>query len=77
MTVWVNIEARKTRLSAGFEGGNGKMATGEFLIILLSGVVMGLLLSMLIRWVGRKLLSGNRQKEGGDINRAKELKKTL
>ena len=42
------------------------MATSEFWLILLSGVVIGMLLSMSLRWIGRKLLSGNRQKEGAD-----------
>ena len=49
------------------------MATSEFLLILFSGVVLGLLLSMSLRWAGRKLLHGNNQKEGGDTIRDKEL----
>lgn len=41
------------------------MATSEFLFILFSGVVIGLLLSMSLRWIGRKWLNRNNQKEGG------------
>ncbi|MBA7507641.1 hypothetical protein ES706_06361 [subsurface metagenome] len=44
------------------------MGANEFWLVLLSGVVMGMLLSMSLRWIGRRLLSGNQQKEGGGAN---------
>jgi len=49
------------------------MATTEFIFILLSGVVIGMLLSMSLRWMGRKLLSGNQHEKGGGIDRVKEI----
>jgi len=45
------------------------MATTEILLILFGGVVLGLLLSMSLRWVGGKLLTANHQKEGGSAHR--------
>ncbi len=49
------------------------METSEFVLILLSGVVIGMLLSTSLRWVGRKLLGGTNHKEGGDTIKDKEL----
>lgn len=49
------------------------MATSQFLLILFSGVVIGLLLSISLRWTGGKLLSGNQQKEGDDASREKKI----
>jgi len=47
------------------------MITSEFWLILVSGVVIGLLLSMSLRWIGGKLLTANHRKEGGSANREK------
>jgi len=47
------------------------MTTIEFLLILLSGVAIGILLSMSLRWAGRKLPSGNNQKEGAEAKEAR------
>ena len=47
------------------------MVTSEFWLILVSGVVVGLLLSMSLRWIGGKLLTGNHRKERGAANREK------
>ena len=47
------------------------MAANEFWLILVSGVVVGLLLSMSLRWIGGKLLTANQRKEGGSANREK------
>ncbi|MFB0556955.1 MAG: hypothetical protein ACETVW_03765 [Dehalococcoidia bacterium] len=47
-----------------------KMDLSQFWLILLSGVAIGLLLSMSLRWIGRRLLRGRSQKEGehtGDL----------
>ncbi len=49
------------------------METSEFLLILLSGVVIGMLLSISLRWIGRKLLGSTNHKKGGDIIKDKEL----
>ena len=43
----------------------------EFLLILFCGVVLGLLLSLSLRWAGRKLPSGNNKKEGAEAKEAK------
>jgi hypothetical protein len=48
------------------------MEASQFWLILLSGVAVGLLLGMSLRWLGRKLLRGNNQK-GGGIDREKEI----
>ncbi len=45
------------------------MEANEFWLVLVSGVVIGLLLSMSIRWIGRRLLSGTQQKGGGGNRR--------
>ena len=50
------------------------MAANEFWLILVSGVVMGLLLSMSLRWIGGKLLTANHRKEGGGADREKEIR---
>ena len=49
------------------------METSEFWLVLISGVVIGLLLSMSMRWIGRRLLSGNQQK-GGNAYRRRLIK---
>jgi len=47
------------------------MIISDFWLTLVSGVVIGLLLSMSLRWIGGKLLTGNQRKEGGSANREK------
>jgi len=42
---------------------------GELWLILFSGVVLGMLLIMSLRWIGKRLSGGNQQKEGGGVNR--------
>ena len=39
------------------------MGVYEFWLVLLGGVVIGLVLSMSARWIGRRLLGGNQPKE--------------
>lgn len=53
-----------------------EMEAGQFWLILLSGVALGLLLSIAVRWLGRKLLRGNNQK-GGAIDRKKEINEEI
>ncbi len=53
------------------------MATTEFLLVLLSGVVIGLLLGTSLRWIGGKFLSGNNQKEGGGTDRTKKISEEI
>lgn len=49
------------------------MVANEFWLVLLSGVVMGLLFSMSLRWLGGKLLTANHRKEGGDAHRENKV----
>ncbi len=49
------------------------METNGFLFTLLSGVVIGMLLSTSLRWIGGKLLGGTGHKKGGDTIKDKEL----
>ena len=53
------------------------METSGFLLILFSGVVMGLLLSMSMRWLGGKFLTGNHRKEGGSAHQERLVKNAL
>ncbi len=39
----------------------------DFWLVLISGIVMGLLLSISARWMGGKWLSGNHPKEERDL----------
>ena len=39
------------------------MGATEFWLVLLIGIAMGILLTMSVRWIGRRLLGGNQQKE--------------
>ena len=39
------------------------MGATEFWLVLLIGVAMGILLTMSVRWIARRLLGGNQQKE--------------
>ncbi|UCH42599.1 MAG: hypothetical protein JSW16_07265 [Dehalococcoidales bacterium] len=51
------------------------MAATDFWLVLLSGVAIGLMLSISLRWVGGKLLAGNTKKAGSDTGRTeKEVK---
>ena len=50
------------------------MSANEFWLVLLSGIVIGLLLSMSFRWIAKRFLSGNWQKEGGDGHRRRTIK---
>jgi len=40
------------------------MGATEFWLVLLIGVAMGILLTMSVRWIGRRLLGGNQPREG-------------
>ncbi len=47
------------------------MAASQFWLVLGIGIVMGLLLGMLLRWIGRKLLSGNQQEKESYASRGR------
>jgi len=49
------------------------MVASEFWLVLFSVAVIGLLLSMALRRIGAKLLSRNKQKEGGDTPGEKKI----
>ena len=44
------------------------MAGMDFWLILLSGVAIGLMLSISLRWIGGKLLAGNLREGSSDID---------
>lgn len=48
------------------------MGGTDFWLILLSGVAIGLMLSISLRWIGGKLLTGNLRKGRSDIGRKEE-----
>jgi len=53
------------------------MGANEFWLVLLSGVVMGILLTMSVRWIGKRIFSGNQQKEGDSANRNAQTQSKL
>ena len=49
------------------------MEASQFWLLLLIGVAIGLLLSIALKWIGKKLLRRNQQEEGGGANGEKEI----